>query len=97
MTTQQLPEAGKGRRYFVQGYTASFDEVLAEAQRIDGEEEPWTIRQAPGAVEETRDRRQEPSEAGVVSWVSASISEGLTLRKTNDNKSVGFKTKYGFR
>lgn len=97
ITTQPLPEPGKGRWYYVEGYKASFNEVLEEAQRIDGEGRPWTVSQVPGAVEEAQRHQQELSEVGIYNWVMSSISNGRALRSESDNGKVGFTPAFGFQ
>lgn len=97
-TTPALhPSPGHGRWYYVEGYKARFDEVLAEAQRLDGDEKPWGLTPVPGAVEEARSQQLDQSGIGMLNWVLSSLSDGRALRGESDNESIGFTPKYGFQ
>lgn len=84
-----------GRWYYIESFRASFDQIFAEAQRIDGSEKPWKIERS--GVDEAARMQIDATAEGEAAWHLSLIHDGNGLRENNDNDEVGFTPKYGFQ
>lgn len=90
-----IPTAGHGRWYYIESYRASFNEVFAEAQNLDGQNKPWKITRS--SADPARSLQTSDSAEGESAWHLALIDEGYGLRQTNDNDEIGFKPSHHFQ
>lgn len=89
-----IPQPGTGRWLYVESFRATFNDVFAEAQRLDGTRRQWTITRS--STDDARQTQTSDSEQGEIAWHLALFDDGDGLRAENNNILVGFEPRYGF-
>ncbi|KDN44262.1 NAD(P)-binding protein [Tilletiaria anomala UBC 951] len=95
ITRLPIPPAGSSRVLRVQGFAASFDDLIATAEQVGGNK----FEVAHKSYESVADKQLEPSLEGLIAWLLASLSDGRGLlpqdKLTHDE--VGFKPSVDIR
>lgn len=89
-----VPQPGTGRWLYVESFRATFNDVFAEAQRLDGTQRQWIVTRS--SADDARQTQTSDSEQGEIAWHLALFDDGDGLRAENDNKLVGLEPKYDF-
>ena len=88
-----IPQPGQGERIKVESGRATFDQLLAQGEKLDGKK--WSITRKTDFSKDEENAKQ-PDIHGFAAWVAARIGDSSGLHERVDHDAVGFKPKVTF-